>query len=321
MINRVKKISIIILGVLVIILYLIIVDNQFNSEEKPFEIAIITKTKHGNNWESIYKGAYAAANEYGVNIKIFAPDYEKNVDSQINLIEMAIENKVDAIIIAPSDYVKLNNAIDNISSHGIPVIEIVSKTSLENQFYVGTNHYESGEKIGQSLIDLIGDKGNIVVISAIENTNDLIIREEGLRDYIEKNSSIKIIDREYCSSDEFSAMKTIKFMIENYENIDAIIGLNEIISSGIAKTIDTLDKDIDFIGVDSNEETINYLDDNVIDRLIIQNYYSIGYIAVKNIVYILQKKDINSHVYIESNIISSGNLYDDNMQKIVFPLK
>lgn len=296
--------------------------NIFSYEDSAYDITVVTKSKYGQSWELICKGAYAAANEYGVNLQILAPDYEKDADAQINLVQAAIDSREDAVIISPISDEKLGEIIDKTISQNIIVTEMVSQSHFnESSSYVGTNHYSAGEEIGAEIISSIGSIGTIAIVSNIERTKDIESRELGLREYIEKNSDISILETNYCSPNEYSASKIAEAVLEKNGNVDAIVGLNEITTLGIAKKIEKLNKKICLIGVDSSDEIINYVDRKVIDKLIVQNYYSIGYLAVKNTIYKLQGKEISSDVFIKTSIITPENLYDSDIQKIVFPLK
>lgn len=305
-----------------ILLFLVFKYNIFSYEDSVYDIAVVTKSKYGQSWELICKGAYAAANEHGVNIQILAPDYEKDADAQINLVQASIDNKVDAVIIAPINDEKLGEVIEKTAARGIIVTEMVSQAHFnEASCYVGTNHYLAGQQMGAEIINSIGNTGTIAIGSITEETDDITSREQGLRDYIEKNSDIKILASNYCSSNEYSASRIAEVILKKNINIDVIVGLDEITSLGIAKKVDKLNKNICVIGVDSSDEIINYVDKNVIDKLIVQSYYSIGYLAVKNTVYKIKGKSIAPDVFIETNTITPENLYDSDIQKIIFPLQ
>lgn len=296
--------------------------NIFSDEDSVYDITVVTKSKYGQNWELICKGAYAAANEYGVNLQILAPDYEKDAEAQINLVQAAIDSREDAVIISPISDEKLGDIINKTISQGIIVTEMVSQAHFnESSSYVGTDHYSAGEEIGDEIISSIGKKGTIAIVSNIERTKDIESREQGLRDYIENNSDIRILETNYCSPNVYSSSRIAESIVKKYNNIDAIVGLNEVTTLGIAKEIEKSNENICIIGVDASDEIINYIDRKIIDKLIVQNYYSIGYLAVKNTIYKLEGKEISNDVFIESNIVTPENLYDSDIQKIIFPLK
>lgn len=319
MIKRRRK-WIIVIGSILISVYILFLNASSINENEALDITIITKSKYGYDWELINQGAYAAANEYGANIQIFAPDYEKDVNAQINLMETAIDNQVDAVIIAPINYSKLEETINMTLDNDIPVILMGSETNPNDSLsYVGTNHYKSGERMAVALIELIGDSGNVGVVT--ENARDISYREKGLLDYITVHSSIEIICMENSLSDEFSAARITHTMLDEYKNLDAIIGLNEVITIGISKAVEETDENIYVLGFDNSDEIINYLDKGVIHKQVIQNYFSIGYYAVKNTIHQLKGQSIPSQEYIDAVIISSENMYDSDIQKIIFTIK
>ncbi|WP_105613953.1 substrate-binding domain-containing protein [Vallitalea okinawensis] len=319
MTNRRKK-WIIAIGVLLLSTYVLFLNISSIDNDKVLEITIITKSKYGYDWELINQGAYAAANEYGANIQIFAPDYEKDVNAQINLMETAIDNQVDAVIIAPINFTKLEDIINKTFDHDILVMIMGSETKPKvSMSYVGTNHYKSGERMAVALIELVGDTGNVGVVT--DNARDLSYREKGLLDYLEIHSSIEIICMENSLSDEFSAGRITRSLLEEHDRLDAIIGMNDVITIGIAKAVEEMNEDICVLGFDNSDHIINYLDNGVIHKQVVQNYFSIGYYGVKNTIYQLKGQEIPNQEYIDTVIISSENMYDSDMQKIIFSIK
>lgn len=75
-------------------------------EERKLSLIYIPKVVDGTNdfWTSLIQGAEMAAKEYNADIRVWAPEEENDVDGQNKLIERAIEEKPDAILISPSSF-------------------------------------------------------------------------------------------------------------------------------------------------------------------------------------------------------------------------
>ena len=62
-----------------------------------------------------------AAKEYNADIRVWAPEEENDVDGQNKLIERAIEEKPDAILISPSSFTESDQLLKKAKEQGIHI--------------------------------------------------------------------------------------------------------------------------------------------------------------------------------------------------------
>lgn len=105
------------------------------SEEKK-KIAVITK-QNISFWHDVKDGAEDAGEELGVDILYNEggtadyPQGDNDYATQIEYINHAISEKVDAIVIAPNDTTELNDALAKAENAGIKLININSRAQYE----------------------------------------------------------------------------------------------------------------------------------------------------------------------------------------------
>lgn len=98
-------------------------------------------------------GASVAAKEYGVNCEVTGPTAEEDIDAQIKLVEQAISQKPDAIILAAADYKKLVPVCEKVYEAGIPLIMVDSDVDFsKTRCLIGTDNYELGKSWHSRLI-------------------------------------------------------------------------------------------------------------------------------------------------------------------------
>lgn len=288
-------------------------------------IAFISKTNYGYHWATVKQGANVAAREFNVDIDFAAPDVEEDVDEQINLVNDVIDNKdkvVDAIVLAASDYNKLVRVIEKAYQRNIPVIIIDSQVNTNKiSSNIITDNFEAGKSMGNVLLDICGKKANIVIMSFVKGSINAKQREDGLNSVISKYPDIKIVSKEYCYSDTNLAYNIIKKILLKNNNIDAVIALNDIASEGVALAIDELNLEgkVKVIAFGSTTQELNYLEKGVINSLIIENPFSIGYLGVKFAVDAMENKKIPNKYLIETKVIDKNNMYLPENQRMLFP--
>ena len=78
-----------------------------DSKNKRTQITVITKSTNSDFWNNVFQGVNTAAAEYNVDVKIEGPESEEDYVSQIEMIQKAIDNKSDAIVLSAIDYNRL----------------------------------------------------------------------------------------------------------------------------------------------------------------------------------------------------------------------
>ena len=126
-------------------------------EERKLSLIYIPKVVDGTNdfWTSLIQGAEMAAKEYNADIRVWAPEEENDVAGQNKLIERAIEEKPDAILISPSSFTESDQLLKKAKEQGIHIAFIDSYTQEEVQdLTVATDNLEAGQILG-----FMGDTG------------------------------------------------------------------------------------------------------------------------------------------------------------------
>lgn len=100
------------------------------------KVAVITK-QNISFWQDVQNGAEDAGKELGIEIlyneggKTDYPQGDNDFSTQIEYINYAIDQKVDAIVIAPNGQTELNDAFDRASNAGIKIININSRANSD----------------------------------------------------------------------------------------------------------------------------------------------------------------------------------------------
>lgn len=289
------------------------------------KIAFISKMNYGYYWGTVKQGADTASREFGVDIEYAAPNVEEDVDEQIKLVKNILdnkENKIDALVLAASDYSRLVEVTEQAYDMKIPVIIIDSEVDTKKvTSFVSTDNYDAGKKAGEMLVNIAGKNCSIAVMNYVKGTRNAQMRENGLMDVVSQYSGIKVAAREYCYSDTTLAYSLTRKLIEENKNLNAIVALNEVASEGAAEAVEDmgLTGKVKIIAFDNTMQVINYLEKGTIQAVIIQNPFSIGYLGIKFAVDALNGKKIPENFLINAKTVEKDNMYLPENQKLLFP--
>lgn len=288
-------------------------------------IALIVKMNYGYHWGTVKLGADAAAREFNVDIDYSAPDDEDDIEGQIKLVNEVLDRKdkkIDALILAASDFKELVGVTERAYGMGIPVIIIDSEVDTKKiHSFIATDNFDAGEKAGNKLAGITDGSCRVAIMSFVKGTRNAEEREEGLMSVISKYPDIKVVAKEYCRSDTTLAYNLTKDIIAKNKEVNAIVAFNSISSEGVAQAIDDmkLGGKVKVIAFDSTLQEINFLEKGVIQATVIQNPFSMGYLGVKNAVDVINGKKVEKRVYTESRVIDKENMYLPENQKMLFP--
>jgi ribose transport system substrate-binding protein len=289
-------------------------------------IALVLKMNYGYHWGTVKMGADAAAREFNVDIEYYAPDNEDDFDEQIKLVNQALDKKdrrVDALILAASDYKALAGVTEKAYDSRLPVIIIDSEVNTDKiHSFIASDNLDDGKKAGNILVDKVGKDAHIAIMNFVKGTKNAEEREEGFLSAISKYPDIKVVAKEYCLSSTSLAYSLTKKIIEENDSVDAIVALNSISCEGVARAVDEmgLKGKVKIVAFDSSVQGINYLENGTIQAMIIQNPFSMGYLSVKYAVEALEGREVPKRVIIDSKVVDKDNMYLPENQKLLFPI-
>lgn len=287
-------------------------------------IAVICKGSQPQFWKTVEQGARDAGEELGVKISFEAPEDETQIDVQIGMMEKAIQEKADAIVLAPLDTEKLNDVVDEASEEGIPVLTLDSDITTKSRVAtIGTSNESAGAIAARNAAEKIGGKGKIAIIAHVEGSQTAMERRGGFIQELEAyKGNIEIVGTSYCDGDAGKAKEQALDYLKRYPELKCIYGANEGSAVGAAAAVMELNKQkyVKVIGFDSSDEEIAYLEEGVIDGMMVQNPYNMGYLGVRNINKVLDGKEIEEKIDTGATYVDINNLKDEDTQWLLYPL-
>jgi ribose transport system substrate-binding protein len=320
-----KKILSSILLLAVIFLCILMLTKYKAKDNRQVKIIYISKVLDENNafWFSLIEGAQIAAKEYGVDLTITAPDLESDYEKQNALIEEAITQKPDAILLSPAENEKTLTAAKKVKEAGIKLILIDSKMAepIEDAL-IATDNFEAGRKVGGLVKNLITDDSKIAIVSHVQGTSTAIAREAGLRDALGEEEN-KIVDVVFSNSEYEKAYQVTKELLREHPDVTIIAGLNEYSAIGAARAVRDLKltDSIKMVGFDSSKEEIQLLEAGIFEGIVVQKAFNMGYLGLETAIEILRGEEVAKNIDSGSNIVRKDDIYTEENQKLLFPFR
>ncbi|GMQ57374.1 sugar ABC transporter substrate-binding protein [Vallitalea sediminicola] len=279
-----------------------------DSYKDKYKIGVVLKAMDSEYCLSLKSGIEKVADELDVDVLIVHPQTEKDVSQQSILINDMLNSDVDAIIVVPCD--SFNTEYMNVAKEkNIPVFSMDTDIYEEDEIYIGSNNIKIGEIAGEYMNELLDNEGSVAILTGTLIQSPHIERLKGFKDYIESKTNIEIVyEKEaYCSF--LDSVQKTKEILDKYPNIDGIFCTNATMTLGVMDRLEflELDKPISIIGVDTQTDSIRKIIDGKITAMVSQNGYDIANETMHIVVKYLDGKEIESNIYIESELITNEN--------------
>lgn len=295
------------------------------SKEEPGPKKIIVGVKALDEiefWRVLIEGVNTASREFGVDVSVVGPTQEIEVDLQIQLLEEAIKQKPDAIVMAAGDYNRLVPVAESIRKADIPLIMIDSAVNGDYaQSLIATDNVNAGQKAGKELSSLLTAKAEVAIISFVRGASTQIEREQGVRSILEQRSGTEIVGTYYSEGKEERAYDITKKLLLERPDLNGIVGLNEPSTVGAGRAIRELGLagKVKLVGFDSSVKEVKLLEEGVLQSTIVQKPFNIGYLGIKTAISIIEGDKVLRNVYTDSVVINKDNMYTEENQKLLFP--
>jgi ribose transport system substrate-binding protein len=292
-----------------------------DNTKKTRTIAVIPKGVSNFFWQGVKTGAEDAGKETGVNIYWKGPSPENDISNQINIVEDAITSRVDAIALAPAHRESLVPVVERASREGIPVTIFDSGIGTDNYVsYVATDNLQGGVMAAERLAAKLGGKGKIATLGLKAGSVSTDERERGFQDTIkQKFPGIQIVAFQYGEGNRAISIDRATDMLTAHPEINGFFSSNEPSTVGAAQAIKQKGAagKILLVGFDSSPNLIEDLKNGVIDSLIIQNPYRMGYEGVKTLVDKLNGKEPQRRIDTGIKLVTKENLDSAEIQRLI----
>jgi ribose transport system substrate-binding protein len=259
--------------------------SQADSDGK-IKVIFIAMDSIDEHWLKVKAGTEDKAKELGnVALSFNAPPGKVDANVQLQMVEDAITQKMDAILLAPLDRDALSPGVDRAKAAGIKVIIIDSAVSTSNyDAFLSTDNGAAGRTAADQLASLISGQGKIALINAQPGAATAMIRENDFKDQIAKQyPNITIVGTQYSDGDKTRALNIATDFMTANPDLAGIYATNEGSTVGAGNAIEQAGKAgvVKFVGFDWSADTKALIDRGVLQATMVQNPYQMGYLGVQ----------------------------------------
>ena len=293
------------------------------NREKQRRIAVIPKGTSHVFWQAIHAGANAAGKEFHEEILWDGPPNETDYSRQLEIVDSMLNRHVDGMVVAAADRTTLNASLDRAARENIPVVIFDSGVDSSNYVaFVATDNYSGGQMAARKLAQLLDGKGTVGIIGNAPGSASTIDRESGFKDTLAKEfPNVKIAAEQYGMSDAAKGLAVTENILTAHPEVNGLFASAEPSSVGAAQALKSrgLAGKVKLVAFDSSEGLVADLTAGVIDALIAQDPFKIGYEGVKAVTEKLDGKSPAKKIDLSATVITKADLDKPEIKKLLHP--
>lgn len=319
-----------------------------NSQEPTANIYVICKSTDPY-WDTVKAGAQEAGEEMNLRVIYEAPDAETEVDEQIRMIDEAIGAGADAIVLAPLDRDDLNEALARARVADVPVLTIDSDVSFDGRrSCISTQNYSAGAIAARYVAGMNLGEGTAAIITHSNTAQTAQERTGGFLDELsgkdtmtgstaqqaaesipglEKSNGsggltgLRVLESKNGEGNVQQSREAAIQLIKENPDLKLIYTTNQPGTMGACQAIEELGKadEVALVGFDSFDGADAYIESGVLDAVVTQNPYNMGYLGVRYARKILRGEAVSKSVDTGATLVTAENLHDEDVQFLLNP--
>jgi rhamnose transport system substrate-binding protein len=252
------------------------------AQSKPFTLYMIPKFVGILYFDASQKGAEEAAGELGINLIHRGPN-EGSVPKQIELVETAIQSKVDVVSIAANDNKALAPSLRKAKAAGIKVITWDADADVRDLFVNQATYQSIGETMLESMVSQVGPEAEVAIVTTTltaPNQNAWIgVMKEIMA---KKYPKLKVVDTRAPGENQQKSLEEATDLLKVHPNLKGIWAMGGVPFPGVAEAVKQagLSGKVAVVGLATPLTMAPYIKDGTVRDTVLWSPVDLGYLSV-----------------------------------------
>lgn len=294
------------------------------AEKKKKQIAVVPKGTTHEFWKTIHAGALKAGGERDVDIIWKGPVKEDDRDEQIKVVETLISQGVDGICLAPLDDQALVPVLNDARARGIPIVIFDSGVKWGGAIsFVATDNYKAGMLAAGRIGELLGGKGNVILLRYAEGSASTMEREAGfLETLAREHAGINVVSsNRYGGATTETAYAASENLLSTFKDVQGIFTPNESTTFGMLLALDAAGRTnrLKLVGFDASQKLVEALAQGKLGGLVLQDPLHMAETAVNALLDGMAGRTVPKRIDTGEFMVTRENMKEPEMDALLHP--
>lgn len=268
------------------------------------KIGLVVSTLNNPFFVTLKNGAEKKAKEMGYDLIV--TDSQNDSSKEAANIEDLISQKVDVLIINPTDSDAVVNAVRAANDKKIPVITLDrASNGGEVVAHIASDNIAGGKMAADFIIGQLKGKGKVVELQGISGTSAARDRGKGFEDQIATSTGIKIVSKQAADFDRAKGLSVMENILQAQPDINAVFAQNDEMALGAVKALESAKKKgVIVVGFDAIEDATAAVKSGTMAATIAQQPDLIGSMGIEYADKIIKKQKVSKTVPVELKLVT-----------------
>lgn len=229
-------------------------------------------------------GAQARGEELGYDVSWVGPT-EFSEAEMVNQMEIALAEKVDAVITSPTNPSVFRPIYQKFQEAGIPIVNAILDAPDDEDLriaYIGTDQDQYGINAAHHLAKETGGEASIAVLMTTLDMGNQVAQLAAFEKTIAAEyPGLKVVVKEPDNSDAIQAAEKIGTIFLTYPEVNAVFCLEVACGPAAAQVMRETGKDgVTVLAIDDVDDTIGAIREGLVWGTMTQDFYRMGYESV-----------------------------------------
>lgn len=272
-------------------------------------ISMIGRNSNDSYWEEVEAGAKQAVADLNtmlgykgsdkIKLSYAAPEVCDDVNEQVSILDEELSRYPAAIAIATIDASACSIQFDLAAEDSIPIVTFDSGNDYQHiAAHVSTDNIDAAQTAAAKLANAIEEKGEVAVFVQDSVSTTAKNRLQGFLDKLTADYpdvsvvniyhmdqldevSKTIAEAKQVEADTLTQEDVVNYVLESHPDLKGIYTTNLDTTQLVADVISDLERDdLKFVGFDGGKEQMKLVEDGLLEGVIVQNPYGMGYAAI-----------------------------------------
>ncbi|RTQ98909.1 sugar ABC transporter substrate-binding protein [Halomonas nitroreducens] len=283
--------------------------------EETYRIGITQNNVGVDSYQTTYESAFENAADELDNVDVVVLDAGGDVARQIGQVRNLIQQRVDAIIIWPTNGQAVIPAIRQAHRAGIPVVVTNSKIAEAGLDYIaafsGPDNVQQGASSAEMMCEALDGQGQIVQIAGQPGYTTAMERSKGFEDRLaEACPDVEILETQPADWNREKAQRVMENFLTKYDDIDGVYAGDDNMGVGALNAAKSAGRaeDIAFIGATNFAVGYEAIERGEYYGSIYQSPVDDAEAALQTALDVLEGKEVPKMNFFETPKITADNL-------------
>ncbi|MGE7765361.1 ribose ABC transporter substrate-binding protein RbsB [Peribacillus sp. NPDC096540] len=265
------------------------------------KVGVSISTLNNPFFVSLKDGIEKEAKEKGMKVTVV--DAQDDTAKQISGIEDLILQKVDILLVNPTDSAAISSAVQSANEAGIPVITI-DRSSDEGDIetFIASDNVAGGELAAEYLVKELGEKAKVVELEGVSGASATRERGKGFHNIADKQ--LEVLTSQTAEFDRTKGLNVMENILQGKKDIQAVFAHNDEMALGAIEAIKAAGKDIIVVGFDGNDDALKAVENGDLKATIAQQPALIGKEAVNASEKVLKGEKIDEKISVPLKLVT-----------------